>query len=362
MGGGAIVRIAYQMRGPSNTLNPNTDFFEQAKTPLFKRERHSVQAGFAETIGNTPLVRLASLSEQTGCEILAKAEFLNPGGSVKDRAALWMVRRAELEGTLLAGGTVVEGTAGNTGIGLAHVCNTRGYACLIYMPNNQSKEKIDLLRTLGAEVMLVPPVPYRDDMNYQKQAGRHAARLENAVWVNQFDNLANARAHFESTGPEIWAQTEGRIDAFVSAAGTGGTIAGTGRYLKERNSDIKVFLTDCMGSGLYSWVKTGEPVMSKGASITEGIGNSRVTDNLAVADVDDAFQVPDADMVRMVQNMLRDEGWLFGTSTGVNLCGAVLAAKALGAGHTIVTILCDAGSRYQSSLWNQEWLAKKGLA
>ncbi len=343
-------------------MTRNTDFFDQASTPLIERTKASVQAGFAEAVGDTPLIRLNSLSEETGCEILAKAEFLNPGGSVKDRAALWMVRRAEVEGALEPGGTVVEGTAGNTGIGLAHVCNARGYACLIYMPNNQSQEKIELLRTLGAAVMLVPPAPYTDEMNYQKQAGRHAARLENAVWVNQFDNLANARAHYESTGPEIWTQTEGMIDAFVCAAGTGGTIAGTGRYLKAQSANVKVMLVDCMGSGLYSWVKTGEPVMSQGPSITEGIGNSRVTDNLAVAAVDEAFQVPDIDMVRMVQRMLREEGWLFGTSTGINLCGAVRAAKRLGPRHTIVTILCDAGSRYQSSLWNPKWLAAKGLA
>ncbi len=343
-------------------MNINTDFFDKTATPLIERSVNSVRSGFAEAIGDTPLIRLGSLSEETGCEILAKGEFLNPGGSVKDRAALWMVKRAEIEGALKAGGTIVEGTAGNTGIGLAHVSNARGYKCLIYMPNNQSKEKIELLRSLGAEVILVPPAPYKDDMNYQKQAERHAARLKNAVWVNQFDNLANARAHYESTGPEIWAQTKSEVDAFVSAAGTGGTIAGTGRYLKERNSDIKIMLVDCMGSGLYSWVKTGEPVMSQGPSITEGIGNSRVTDNLAVAAIDDAFQVPDIDMVRMVQRMLREEGWLFGTSTGVNLCGAVLAAQSLGPGHTIVTVLCDAGSRYQSSLWNPDWLAEKGLA
>ncbi len=342
-------------------MNINTDFFDKTATPLIERSVNSVRSGFAEAIGDTPLIRLRSLSEETGCEILAKGEFLNPGGSVKDRAALWMVKRAEIEGALKAGGTIVEGTAGNTGIGLAHVCNARGYKCLIYMPNNQSKEKIELLRSLGAEVILVPPAPYKDDMNYQKQAGRHAARLKNAVWVNQFDNLANARAHYESTGPEIWAQTEGKLDAFVCAAGTGGTIAGTGRYLKERNENIKVMLVDCMGSGLYSWIKTGEPVMSQGPSITEGIGNSRVTDNLAVAAIDDAFQVPDIEMVHMVQRLLREEGWFFGTSTGINLCGAVLAARSLGPGHTVCTVLCDAGSRYQSSLWNPDWLAEKGL-
>ena len=343
-------------------LSTDTGFFESAQAQLVERVPEGARLGFAEAVGYTPLIRLNRLSDETQCEILGKAEFLNPGGSVKDRAALWMVRRAEIEGKLKPGGIVVEGTAGNTGIGLAHVCNAHGYSCLIYMPDNQSQEKIDLLRTLGAEVILVPPAPYKDDMNYQKQAGRHAARLENAVWVNQFDNLANARAHYESTGPEIWEQTHGKVDAFVSAAGTGGTIAGTGRYLKDRNPNVKVVLVDCMGSGLYSWVKTGSPVMSKGPSITEGIGNSRVTDNLAVARVDDALQVHDRDMVYMVRRMLAEEGWFFGSSTGINLCGAVECARTLGSGHRIVTMLCDSGSRYQSSLWNSEWLVSKGLA
>ena len=343
-------------------LSTDTGFFETTQAQLVERAPEGARRGFAEAVGYTPLIRLNGLSDETQCEILGKAEFLNPGGSVKDRAALWMVRRAEIEGKLKPGGIVVEGTAGNTGIGLAHVCNARGYSCLIYMPDNQSQEKIDLLRTLGAEVILVPPAPYKDDMNYQKQAGRHAARLENAVWVNQFDNLANARAHYESTGPEIWEQAHGKVDAFVSAAGTGGTIAGTGRYLKDRNPNVNVVLVDCMGSGLYSWVKTGSPVMSKGPSITEGIGNSRVTDNLAVARVDDALQVNDRDMVHMVQRMLAEEGWFFGSSTGINLCGAVECARTMGPGHKIVTMLCDSGSRYQSSLWNSEWLASKGLA
>lgn len=343
-------------------LDRDTSFFEEAEEPLVKRATIGARKGFVDAVGQTPLIRLNALSEATQCEILGKAEFLNPGGSVKDRAALWMVRRAEIEGTLKPGGIVVEGTAGNTGIGLAHVCNALGYSCLIYMPENQSQEKIGLLSTLGAEVMLVPPAPYVDDMNYQKQAGRHAARLDSAVWVNQFDNLANARAHYESTGPEIWEQTGGKVDAFVSAAGTGGTIAGTGRYLKARNPNVKVVLADCMGSGLYAWVKTGTPVMSKGPSITEGIGNSRVTDNLAAARVDDALQIHDQDMLAMVQRLLAEEGWFFGSSTGVNLCAAVQTAKRLGPGHCIVTMLCDSGSRYQSSLWNEEWLASKGLA
>ena len=345
-----------------SNLSRETSYFGGARGALIDRSANAARSGFAGAVGNTPLIRLNRLSDETKCEILAKAEFLNPGGSVKDRAALWMVRRAEKEGRLKPGGVVVEGTAGNTGIGLAHVCNASGYSCLIYMPDNQSSEKIELLRTLGAEVILVPPVPYRDEMNYQKQAGRHAERLENSVWVNQFDNLANAQAHYESTGPEIWEQTQGEVDAFVSAAGTGGTIAGTSRYLKERNQEVQVVLADCMGSALHSWVRTGTPEMSKGPSITEGIGNSRVTDNLAEARVDHALQVHDRDMVRMVKRMLFEEGWFFGSSTGINLCGAVETARLLGPGHMIVTMLCDSGLRYQSSLWNSEWLATKGLA
>lgn len=342
-------------------MSTDTAFFKGAEDMPMTRSPSGARRGFSEAVGNTPLIRLNQLSDETGCEILAKAEFLNPGGSVKDRAALWMIRRAEAEGRLSPSGMVVEGTAGNTGIGLAHVCNAAGYACLIYMPDNQSQEKIDLLRTLGAEVVLVPPAPYRDEMNYQKQAGRHAERIGNAVWVNQFDNLANASAHYESTGPEIWEQTGGAIDAFVCAAGTGGTIAGTSRYLKARNPGVRVVLADCMGSALFSWVRTGTPVMSKGPSITEGIGNSRITDNLAAANIDHAFQIRDEEMIRMVRRMLFEEGWFFGSSTGINLCGAIETAKLLGPGHTIVTILCDSGSRYQSSLWNEDWLAEKGL-
>ncbi len=356
-----IGRIGVRLTGMYLNLSKETDFFEAAREPLVVRESGSVRKGFVGAVGDTPLIHLETLSEETGCEILGKAEFLNPGGSVKDRAALWMVRQAEIEGTLKPGGTVVEGTAGNTGIGLAHLCKARGYACLIYMPNNQSPEKVELLRTLGAEVILVPPAPYKNEMNYQKQAGRHAARLDNAVWVNQFDNLANAQAHFESTGPEIWQQTDGTLDAFVCAAGTGGTIAGTGRYLKAQNATVQIVLSDCMGSALHAWVKTGEPVMSQGPSVTEGIGNSRVTDNLAAARIDDAVQVTDTDMLHMVKRMLVREGWFFGSSTGINLCGAVQAARLMGPGHRIVTILCDSGGRYQSSLWNPEWLAAKGL-
>ena len=321
----------------------------------------SIVNGLTSSIGNTPLIRINSLSEETGCEILGKAEFMNPGGSVKDRAALWMIQEAEKSGALKSNGTVVEGTAGNTGIGLAHVCNNRGYKTIIYMPDNQSQEKVDLLRTLGAEVRVVPTVPYANDMNFQKQAGRFAATLDNAIWANQFDNTANSLAHYESTGPEIWAQTHGGVDAFTCAVGTGGTLAGTSLYLKEQSSDVKIVLADPMGSALYNWVTTGEATMTPGPSMTEGIGNSRVTENLAPAKIDDAVQVDDQEMVDMVYRLLHQEGWFFGSSSGINLGAAVKIAKDLGPGHTIVTILCDGGSKYQSRLYNPDFLAGRDL-
>jgi len=317
--------------------------------------------GLTGSIGNTPLIRIDSLSEETGCEILGKAEFMNPGGSVKDRAALWMIEAAEASGALKQGGTVVEGTAGNTGIGLAHVCNSRGYKTVIYMPDNQSSEKVDLLRTLGAQVRVVPTVPYANEDNFQKQAGRYAAALDNAIWANQFDNTANALSHYESTGPEIWAQTEGKVDVFTCAVGTGGTLAGTSAYLKEQKPNIQIILADPMGSALYNWVSTGEATMTPGPSITEGIGNSRITENLKQAVIDSAVQVTDQEMVDMVYRLLRQDGWFFGSSSGINLGAAVKAAKTLGPGHTIVTILCDDGGKYQSRLYNDEFLAQKGL-
>ncbi len=320
-----------------------------------------IKDGLVGAIGNTPLIRMHSLSEETGCEILGKAEFMNPGGSVKDRAAWWMVREAEKTGALQPGGTVVEGTAGNTGIGLLHVCNSRGYKAIIYMPDNQSQEKVDILETLGAEVRQVPTVPYRDEMNYQKQAGRFAATLDNAVWANQFDNTANRLSHYESTGPEIWAQTHGEVDAFTCAVGTGGTLAGVSRYLKEQNPDVSIVLADPHGSALYNWVTTGEATMTPGPSMTEGIGNSRVTDNLAGTEIDDAVQIDDRAMVNMVYRMLREDGWFFGSSTGINLCSAVEVARRLGPGHRIVTILCDDGSKYRSRLFNAAYLAERDL-
>jgi cysteine synthase A len=317
--------------------------------------------GLTGSIGNTPLIRIDSLSEETGCEILGKAEFMNPGGSVKDRAALWMIDAAEASGALKKGGTVVEGTAGNTGIGLAHVCNSRGYKTIIYMPDNQSTEKVNLLRTLGAEVRVVPTVPYANEDNFQKQAGRFAASLDNAIWANQFDNTANALSHYESTGPEIWAQTDGKVDVFTCAVGTGGTLAGTSVYLKEQNPNMQIILADPMGSALYNWVSTGEATMTPGPSITEGIGNSRITENLKQAVIDSAVQVTDQEMVDMVYRLLREDGWFFGSSSGINLGAAVKAAKTLGPGHTIVTILCDDGGKYQSRLYNDKFLAEKGL-
>ncbi len=321
-----------------------------------------IKDGFAASVGNTPLIRLSKLSDASGCEILGKAEFLNPGGSVKDRAALWMVREHEKSGALKPGGIVVEGTAGNTGIGLVHICNARGYSCVIYMPDNQAPEKVEILETLGAEVRVVPTVPYKNDMNYQKQAGRFADTLPNAVWTNQFDNVANSLSHYESTGPEIWRQTDGSVDAFVASTGTGGTLAGVSRFLKEQNPNVQIVLADPIGSALYSWVKTGLAKMSEGPSITEGIGNSRVTDNLVDTVIDDAVQVTDQEMVSMVYKEMAEEGWFFGSSTGINLCAALKVAAKIGPGHTIVTILADTGGKYQSRLFNPEFLREKGLS
>jgi cysteine synthase A len=319
-----------------------------------------IKNGFVDTVGHTPLIRLHSFSEETGCEILAKAEFLNPGGSVKDRAALYIIQDAEEKGLLKPGGTVVEGTAGNTGIGLAHICNAKGYKCLIIIPNTQSQEKMDALRALGAEVRPVPAVPYKDPNNYVKLSGRIASEMENAIWANQFDNLANRRAHYETTGPEIWAQTDGKVDVWVTSTGTGGTFAGVAMYLKEKNPAIKCVVADPMGSGLYSYVKTGE-IKTEGNSITEGIGNTRITANMEGAPADDAIQIDDTEAIRVVYQLLRKDGLFMGGSTGINVAAAVALAKQMGPGHTIVTILCDSGSRYQSRIFNNEWLESKGL-
>jgi cysteine synthase len=319
-----------------------------------------IKDGFVGAVGNTPLIRLNSFCEETGCEILGKAEFLNPGGSVKDRAALYIIQDAEEKGLLKPGGTVVEGTAGNTGIGLAHICNAKGYKCLIIIPDTQSQEKMDMLRTLGAEVRPVPAVPYRDPNNYVKLSGRIAEEMENAIWANQFDNLANRLAHYETTGPEIWAQTEGKIDAWVAATGTGGTYAGVSLFLKEKNPQVKCVLADPMGSGLYSYAKFGE-IKIEGSSVTEGIGNSRVTANMEEVPIDDAIQIDDREALRVIYQLLRKDGLFMGGSVGINVGAAVALAKQLGPGHTIVTVLCDSGTRYQSRLFDRDWLAAKDL-
>jgi cysteine synthase len=319
-----------------------------------------IKNGFVGTVGNTPLIRLNSFSEDTGCEILAKAEYLNPGGSVKDRAALYIIEDAEKQGLLKAGGTVVEGTAGNTGIGLAHICNAKGYKCLIIIPDTQSQEKMDAMRSLGAEVRPVPAVPYKDPNNYVRLSGKIASEMENAIWANQFDNLANRRAHYETTGREIWEQTDGKVDGWIAATGTGGTFAGVSMYLKEKNPHIKCVVADPMGSGLYSYIKTGD-INIEGSSITEGIGNSRITANMENVPIDDAIQIDDKEALRVVYQLLRKDGLLMGGSTGINVGSAVALAKQMGPGHTIVTILCDSGSRYQSRIFNPEWLESKGL-
>ena len=322
----------------------------------------SISDGFAGSVGNTPLIRLRAVSEETGCEILGKAEFMNPGGSVKDRAARAIIATAERRGQLPPRGTVVEGTAGNTGIGLAHVCNARGYRCIIVMPDNQAPEKYRLLEMLGAEVHKVPTVPYSNPNQYQKIAQRLAASLPNAIWSNQFDNTANREAHVQTTGPEIWAQTNGRIDAFVASSGTGGTFAGVSEYLKSRRKSIRCVLADPPGSSLYEYVRNGTLKSTGSGSITEGIGIGRVTANLKDAPIDDALHVEDADTVRFVYRLLREEGLFLGSTSGINVAAAVRVALELGRGHTIVTILCDGGAKYQSRLFNREWLEGKGLA
>jgi cysteine synthase len=321
--------------------------------------------GIIEAIGNTPLIRLKRASEKTGCTILGKAEFMNPGQSVKDRAALFIIRDALNSGRLQPGGTVVEGTAGNTGIGLALVGNALGLKTVIVIPETQSEEKKDMLRLAGAKLIEVPAVPYKDPNNYVKYSGRLAEELaaaesNGAVWANQFDNVANREGHRVTTGPEIWDQTGGKVDAFTCACGTGGTLAGVSLALKERNSNVRIVLADPLGSGLYGWVKSGDLTI-EGSSITEGIGNSRVTANLSGVQIDDAERIPDAEALEQIFAVLIHEGLSVGTSSGINIAAAVRVAKTLGPGHTVVTILADGGSRYQSKLFNPPFLRGKGL-
>lgn len=316
-------------------------------------------------IGNTPLIRLNRISEETGCEVLGKAEFMNPGGSVKDRAALYVVKDAEERGQLKPGGTVIEGTAGNTGIGLAHVCRSKGYKLVIYMPNTQSQGKIDLLRLLGAEVYPVPAVAFENPDNYNHQARRHAERLDNAVWTNQFDNTANRQAHIETTGPEIWHQTGGNIDAFTCATGTGGTLAGVTRYLKTKSDGrVKCFLADPPGSVLHSFISSGGQLQERtGSSITEGIGQGRVTDNLKpdIDMLDGSLNISDEKSIEMVYRCLDEEGLYLGASSCLNVAAVKEVAEMLGRGNTVVTVLCDGAYRYADRLFSKKWLTEKKL-
>ena len=318
-----------------------------------------------DAIGNTPLIRLRRASEATGCEILAKAEFMNPGQSVKDRAALYIIRDAERAGKLRPGGRIVEGTAGNTGIGLALVGNARGYRTVIVIPETQTQEKKDTLRLCGADLREVSAVPYRDPNNYVKVSGRLAEKLnashpEGAIWANQFDNVANRQGHYETTGPEIWKQTDGKVDGFVCAVGTGGTLAGVAAFLRERKKNVKIGLADPLGAALYNYYAHGE-LKAEGSSITEGIGQGRITGNLEGLEIDFPYQSPDAEALPIVFDLLMEEGLCLGSSSGINIAGAIRLAKDLGPGHTIVTILADGAQRYQSKLFNPAFLRSKSL-
>ena len=324
-----------------------------------------VREGFVDAIGSTPLIALRKASELTGCRILGKAEFLNPGGSVKDRTAKYIILDAEERGELQPGGVVVEGTAGNTGIGLALVGNARGYRTVIVIPETQSQEKKDMLRLCGAELREVPAVPFKNPENYVHVAERLAKELSaseprGVLYANQWDNLSNRDGHFRSTGPEIWEQTEGRVDGFTCAIGTGGTLAGVGLFLKERNRDVVIAAADPMGAAMYDYFKHGK-LASEGSSITEGIGQGRVTRNIDGAPVDDAYRIPDEEMLPIVFDLLAEEGLCLGGSSGINVAGAIRLAKDLGPGHTVVTVLADSGTRYQSKLFNPSFLRSKGL-
>jgi cysteine synthase A len=324
-----------------------------------------IREGFVDTVGNTPLIRLKAASEATGCEILGKAEFLNPGGSVKDRAAKYIILDAEERGDLEPGGLIVEGTAGNTGIGLALVGNARGYRTVIVIPETQSQEKKDMLRLCGAELKEVPAVPYRDPNNYVHVAERLAAELaetesRGVLYANQWDNVSNRDGHARSTGPEIWEQTDGKVDGFTCAIGTGGTLAGVAIYLKNKNKDVRTAAADPMGAAMYNWFRHGE-LKAEGSSITEGIGQGRITKNIEGAPIDDAYEIPDEEALPIIFDLLKHEGHCLGGSSGINVAGAIRMAREMGPGHTIVTILADYGTRYQSKLFNPAFLREKNL-
>lgn len=320
---------------------------------------------FVSSIGNTPLIKLREASEKTGCNIYGKAEFLNPGGSVKDRAALALIKDAEEKKLIQKGGLIVEGTAGNTGIGLTLIGNSLGYKSIIVMPETQTQEKKDMLRSIGADLRLVAAKPYKDPNNYVKYSGRLADELKSqnnngVIWANQFDNIANLKGHYETTGPEMWEQTEGKIDAFICSSGTGGTIAGVSNSLKEKNKDIKIVLSDPKGSSLYNYIKNGE-LKSEGSSITEGIGSSRITKNFDEAIIDNAYSINDTEALDVLFRLIEKEGLSLGTSSGINVAGAIKLGKELGPNHTIVTILCDTSDKYKSKLFNKDFLKSKKL-
>jgi len=324
-----------------------------------------VHNNFIDAIGNTPLIRLNGPSNETGCNILGKAEYLNPGGSIKDRAAWAIIKDSEENNILRENGIIVEGTAGNTGIGLTLIANSKGYKSIIVMPDTQTKEKIDILRYIGAELRLVPAKPYKDPDNFVKYSGRLAKEISkknngNVLWANQFDNVANYLGHYQTTGQEIWKQTNGNIDGFICSSGTGGTIAGVGKALKEKNKNIKIYLADPKGSALYNFIKFKE-LKSEGNSITEGIGSSRITANFDEAPIDDAFSVDDVDALKEIYKLIENEGLSLGTSSGINVAGAISLAKELGPGKTIVTVLCDKSDKYHSKLFNKDFLKEKNL-
>ena len=326
---------------------------------------NSIYNNFIEAIGNTPLIRLNGPSKETGCNIFGKAEFLNPGGSVKDRAALAIIKEAEEKNIIKKGGTIVEGTAGNTGIGLTLIANSKGYKSIIVMPETQTKEKIDTLRSIGADLRLVPAKPYKDPDNYIKFSEKLAKEIYkknngNTIWANQFDNTANLNGHYNNTGKEIWNQTKGKIDGFICSSGTGGTIAGVGKALKEKNNKVKIYLSDPKGSALYNFIKFNE-LKIEGNSITEGIGNSRITANFKEAPIDDAYSIKDHEALTEIYKLIENEGLCLGTSSGINIAGAIKLAKELGPGKTIVTVLCDKSDRYHSKLFNKEFLIKNNL-
>ena len=326
---------------------------------------NSIYNNFVEAIGNTPLIRLNGPSKETSCNILGKAEFLNPGGSVKDRAALAIIKEAEEKNYIKQGGTIVEGTAGNTGIGLTLIANSKGYKSIIVMPETQTKEKIDTLRSIGADLRLVPAKPYKDPDNYIKFSEKLAKEISkknngNTIWANQFDNTANLNGHYNNTGKEIWNQTKGKIDGFICSSGTGGTIAGVGKALKEKNNKVKIYLSDPKGSALYNFIKFNE-LKIEGNSITEGIGNSRITANFKEAPIDGAYSIDDHEALTEIYKLIENEGLCLGTSSGINIAGAIKLAKELGPGKTIVTVLCDKSDRYHSKLFNKEFLIKNNL-